>query len=128
MTVQTKFIAMALTALAGAGVLCPLCEGGVRVASAQPAAVQQAPDTATVRLHISNMTCGSCPLTARTAFKKLPGVLDARVTLADSLGVVRYDPSRVTPEQIAAHLTHRTGFGATILSDTMETPHRSGGT
>ncbi|MGH7675860.1 MAG: heavy-metal-associated domain-containing protein [Gemmatimonadales bacterium] len=117
MTVQTKFIAMALTALAGAGVLCPLCEGGVRVASAQPAAVQQAPDTATVRLHISNMTCGSCPLTARTAFKKLPGVLDARVTLADSLGVVHYDPRKVTPAEIAAGLARLTSYKARILAD-----------
>ena len=77
----------------------------------------QAPDTATVRLHISRMTCGSCPTTARLALKKLPGVYSATVTLDDSLGVVRYDPARVTPAQIAAHLTRMTGFGAKILSD-----------
>lgn len=77
----------------------------------------QAPDTATVRLHISRMTCGSCPTTARLALKRLPGVYSATVTLADSLGVVRYDPRRVTSAQLAAHLTQRTGFGATILPD-----------
>jgi copper chaperone CopZ len=75
---------------------------------------QQTPDTATVRLHISKMTCGSCPTTARLALKKLPGVYGATVTLDDSLGIVRYNPRQVTPDQIAAHLTRLTGFGATV--------------
>jgi len=98
--------------------LCPLCGGGVQTVGAQNLpAVTQARDTATVRLHISRMTCGSCPATARLALKRLPGVYSATVTLADSLGVVRYDPKRVTPPQIAAHLTRLTGFGATTLPD-----------
>ena len=78
----------------------------------------RAADTAVVRLHISKMTCGSCPTTARLALKKLSGVFDAKVTLPDSLGVVWYDPRRVTPPQIAAHLTRLTGYGATVLPDT----------
>jgi copper chaperone CopZ len=61
------------------------------------------------------MTCGTCPTTARLALKRLAGVYSATVTLDDSLGVVRYDPRRVTPAQIAAHLTKLTGFGATRL-------------
>jgi len=105
-------------ALGGAAILCPLCGGGVQAAGAwDVAAAAQAPDTATVRLHISRMTCGSCPTTARLALKRLPGVYGAAVTLDDSLGVVRYDPKRVTPAEIAAHLTKLTGFGATILSE-----------
>src|SRR5436309_14561270 len=81
----------------------------------------QAPDTATVRLHISKMTCGSCPATARLALKRLPGVYSATVTLDDSLGVVKYDPRRVTPDEIAAHFTRLTGFSAEILSDSSNT-------
>ncbi len=80
--------------------------------------VAQAPDTATVRLHISKMTCGTCPTTARLALRRLPGVYSATVTLDDSLGVVRYDPRQVNPAQIAAHLTRFTGFGASVLPDT----------
>ena len=107
----------------GAAVLCPLCGAGLQTAGAQPAQVGlQAADTATVRLHISKMTCGSCPATARLALKRLPGVYSATVTLDDSLGVVRYDPRRVKPTEIAAHLTRLTGFGATILPDTSKTP------
>ncbi|HET7470948.1 MAG TPA: heavy metal-associated domain-containing protein [Gemmatimonadales bacterium] len=77
----------------------------------------EATDTATVKLHISGMTCGSCPVTARVALKRLPGVLDAKVTLDDSLGVVTYDPRKVTPVQIAAHLTRLTGYGARIITE-----------
>ncbi len=124
---QTKLAVVAVAALAGAGVLCPLCEGGVQAVDAQQVARQaQAPDTATVRLHISGMTCGSCPITARTALKKLPGVFSATVTLDDSLGVVRYDPRRVTPAQITAHLTRLTGYGATVIANGAKAPRRSG--
>ena len=119
MTSHTKSVFAVALALAGAGVLCPLCAGGVRVAGAQqPAATPQTPDTATLKLHISGMTCGSCPATARIALRKLPGVLSATVTLDDSLGVVRYDQRRVAPAQIATHLTRLTGYGAKIISDT----------
>ena len=105
--------------LTAAAFLCPLCGGGLQTAVAQPAqVVLQAPDTATVRLHISKMTCGSCPATARLALKRLTGVYSATVTLNDSLGIVRYDPQQVKPGEIAAHLTRLTGFGATILPDT----------
>src|SRR5213080_1013617 len=86
----------------------------------------QSPDTAKVRLHISKMTCGSCPTTARLALKRLAGVYSATVTLDDSLGVVRYDPRQVNPAQIAAHLTRLTGFGATILPDTTKTSRSPG--
>ena len=109
--------------LTGAAFLCPLCGGGLQVARAQnPGITAQTPDTATVRLHISKMTCGSCPTTARLALKRLAGVYSSTVTLDDSLGVVRYDPWHVNPAQIAAHLTRLTGFGATILPDTTKAP------
>ncbi len=113
--------------LTGAAFLCPLCGGGLQVARAQNLGIAaQTPDTATVRLHISKMTCGSCPTTARLALKRLAGVYSATVTLDDSLGVVRYDPRQVNPAQIAAHLTQLTGFGATILADTTKTSRSPG--
>jgi hypothetical protein len=72
MTLQTQLLAVVVTSLTGAGILCPLCEEGVRGAAAEPVAVAQAPDTATVRLHISKMTFGSCPVTARLALTRIP--------------------------------------------------------
>src|SRR2546421_10592838 len=113
-----KFTLLFATGVGAAAVLCPLCGAGLQTAGAQPTQVAlQAADTATVRLHISRRTCGSCPATARLALKRLPGVYSAAVTLNDSLGVVRYDPQQVSPAQIAAHLTRLTGFGATVLPD-----------
>jgi copper chaperone CopZ len=113
--------------LTGAAFLCPLCGGGIQAARVQnPGVAVQTPDTATVRLHISRMTCGSCPTTARLALKRLAGVYGATVTLDDSLGVVRYDPRQVNPTQIAAHLTRLTGFGARILPDTTKTARSPG--
>ena len=108
----------ALAALAGAGALCPLCDAGAGLAGAQQVSEShEATDTATVKLHISGMTCGTCPVTARTALKRLPGVLNAKVTLDDSLGVVTYDPRKVSPAQIAAHLTRLTGYGVRIITE-----------
>ena len=125
---HVKSVLVLAAGLAGAALLCPLCDRVVPSAAAQSVGVAtQTPDSATVRLHISRMTCGSCPATARLALKKLPGVYDATVILDDSLGVVRYDPRRVSPEQIATHLTRLTGFGATILPDTSKAPRSPGG-
>ncbi len=112
-------------AVAGATLVCPLCGGGPRTAEARDLGqAVQVPDTATVRLHVSKMTCETCPTTARLALKRLSGVYNATVTLADSLGVVQYDPARVTATQIAAHLTQMTGFGATILSTDRDHAHQ----
>ena len=124
--VSSVKLALLITAgLGAAAVICPLCGDGIRTAGAQSLQAAQTPDTATVRLHISKMTCGSCPTTARLALKRLTGVYSATVTLDDSLGVVRYDPRQVNPAQIAAHLTRLTGFGATILPDTTKSPGSS---
>ena len=127
MVSSMKLALLFAAGLGGTAALCPFCGGGIQTAGAQPApAAVQAPDTATVRLHISKMTCGSCPATARLALKRLPGVYSAAVTLNDSLGVVRYDPRQVSPAQIAAHLTRLTGFGATVLTDSSKAPGSPG--
>jgi len=123
MVSSLKAMLLFVAGVGGAAVPCPLCIAGLQTAGAQSVQVApQAPDTATVRLHISKMTCGSCPTTARLALKRVAGVYSATVTLHDSLGVVRYDPRQVDPAQIAARLTRLTGFGATILPDTTKAP------
>jgi copper chaperone CopZ len=124
MLTSVKAALVIAAGITGGAYLCPLCGGGVQPAGAQRAA--QVPDTAVVRLHISGMTCGSCPTTARLALQKLAGVFKAEVTLDDSLGVVHYDPWRVTPPQIAAHLAKLTGYQATVLPDTTKSSKRPG--
>lgn len=106
-----------LVAAIGASVLCPLCESNVAEAKSAEITATQATDTATVRLHISGMTCGTCPVTAQKALSKLTGVYGATVTLPDSLGVVKFDPAKLKPADIAAHLTTMTGYAAKVLPD-----------
>ena len=123
---QLKLLSLLVVGLGTAAFICPLCDWGP--ASARAASLpEQSVDTAAVRLHISRMTCGSCPATARLALKKLAGVYRATVTLDDSLGVVSYDPKRLRPEQIAGQLTRATGFGVRILPDTTKPQRRSEG-
>ena len=106
-----------LVAAVGASVFCPLCDLCVAEASPSEVVASQAADTATVRLHISGMTCGTCPVTARKALSMLTGVYSAKVTLEDSLGVVKFDATRLKPAEIAAHLTKMTGYPTKVLPD-----------
>ena len=108
----------ALAAAIGGVVISPLSASNV--AGAQTVAAAQSTDTATVRLHISGMTCGTCPVTARKALNKLTGVYSATVTLPDSLGVVTFDPAKLKPAEIAAHLTKMTGYAAKVLPDSIK--------
>lgn len=113
-------VALTLLAATGgavaAGPVCGTCRSGAEPVQGVPAA-DRAADTASVRLHISGMTCGSCATTARLALQRLKGVYVATVSLEDSVGVVRYDPQQVTPPQIVAHLERMTGYRATVLND-----------
>jgi len=43
--------------------------------------------------------------------------MDTAVSAEDSVGTVRYDPRKVTPAQIATHLTRLTGYGARIIEE-----------
>lgn len=116
MTLRIKLATAAVSTRAGIGAVSLAGGQGTATATAKSTAVAaQLGDTATVRLHISGMTCGTCPATARTALKKQPRVFDAKVTLDDSLGVVRHDRSTVTAPDIAAHLTKLTGYGVRII-------------
>ncbi|MGQ0538390.1 MAG: cation transporter, partial [Gemmatimonadaceae bacterium] len=115
-----KTVLVVAAAIGAVNVICPLCETeAARAAALGTTLAAQVADTATVHLHISGMTCGTCPITARVALKKLAGVYDAKVTFDDSLGVVRYDPRRVTPAQIALHLNELTGYRARVLPDSV---------
>ena len=114
-----KMLKISTLAAATVGVvISPLSTSNV--SGAQSVAAAQSADTATVRLHITGMTCGSCPLTARKALDRLDGVFSSAVTYADSLGVVKFDPRKVTPAEIASHLTKMTGYGAKVLPDSIK--------
>lgn len=113
---------MASTLLGGPGVV-PLFRGDSAVPAAAAVLAAQA-DTAQVRLNITGMTCGSCAVTARLALQRLDGVYGAEVSYDSASAVVRYDPQRVTPAQIAAHLERLTGYRATLVTPPASEPRR----
>lgn len=101
--------------LIGAGAFCPLCGGGATRVEART--VQSAADTAVAWFTVTGMTCGSCTTTARLALRRLEGVYAAEVSYDSATAVVRYDPRRVTPVQIVAHLERLTGYRATAVTE-----------
>ncbi len=110
MSRSITFAFVGLVALGAAAAVCPLCRAG-----AQPAYAEQRADTAIARFAVSGMTCGSCATTTRIALRRLAGVYRADVSYDSATAVVRYDPQRVNPTQIAQHLERLTGYRATQL-------------
>lgn len=108
-----------LAALGAVGVVCPICSAGAR-----PVSAEQRADTAVARFSVSGMTCAACPLTARLALQRLAGVYSAAVSYDSASAVVRYDPRRVNPTQIAQHLERLTGYRATLLAGETATQPR----
>ena len=106
-----------LAVLAAVGLTFP-----VRAALAQDAPAAQGADTAAVRFGIAGMTCGTCATTARLALQRLAGVHSAVVSYDSASAVVRYDPHRVNPAQIAQHLERMTGYRATVRADSTAPP------
>lgn len=58
------------------------------------------------------MSCGSCVAAVKRKVRALEGVSSVEVSLAERRARVRYDESKVTPDQIAAairELGYKTG-------------------
>jgi len=78
------------------------------------AAASQSPNVTT--LHIEGMTCGSCATAVKQVLKKVTGVTNAQVSFEEKKGVVTYDPSKVTPAQIAHAITEKLPtYKATVI-------------
>lgn len=67
-------------------------------------------------LHIEGMTCGACATAVKQVLKKVTGVTNAQVSFEEKKGVVTYDPSKVTPAQIAHAITEKLPtYKATVI-------------
>ncbi|HWB71683.1 MAG TPA: heavy metal translocating P-type ATPase [Egibacteraceae bacterium] len=55
---------------------------------------------ASFRMKIGGMSCSFCTSTVRKAYSRMDGVHDVGVSLAHEEGLVRYDPDRVTPDEL----------------------------
>ena len=64
-------------------------------------------------LEVSGMTCSLCPLTVRKALERVPGVLEAKADLTSKRAEVKYDPDKVSPDQLV-NAVSKAGFPATV--------------
>ncbi|HEX6195975.1 MAG TPA: heavy metal translocating P-type ATPase [Jiangellaceae bacterium] len=75
------------------------------------AADQQASggELATCRMKVGGMSCSFCTNTIRTAYQRLDGVYDVGVSLAHEETLVKYDPAKLTEEDLRRTL-EQVGF------------------
>ncbi|MDP8957857.1 MAG: heavy metal translocating P-type ATPase [Actinomycetota bacterium] len=55
---------------------------------------------AAFRMKIGGMSCSFCTSTIRKAYSRMEGVSEVGVSLAHEEGLVRYDPEKVTPDEL----------------------------
>ncbi|MFQ5428438.1 MAG: heavy-metal-associated domain-containing protein [Thermodesulfobacteriota bacterium] len=68
---------------------------------------------ATAVLHVSGMTCSSCPITIRHRALKMKGVHKAVVKMSTATATVTYEDTEQSPEAIARAIT-KLGYPANI--------------
>jgi len=67
----------------------------------------------TVSMHVSGMTCGTCPISVRHRAMQMKGVHSATVDLDTALATITFEDSEQTPQAIAQAIT-KLGYPATI--------------
>ena len=65
-----------------------------------------------VTLDVKGMTCATCPLTVKVVLKKQPGVDDVKMDAEKHTAEVKFDPAKVSSEQLAKVVTEA-GYPAT---------------
>jgi mercuric ion binding protein len=66
-----------------------------------------------VSMHVSGMTCGTCPISVRHRAMQMKGVHSATVDLDTALATITFEDSEQTPQSIAQAIT-KLGYPATI--------------
>jgi periplasmic mercuric ion binding protein len=66
-----------------------------------------------VQLDVKGMNCATCPITVRLALKRVPGVLEAKVTLDPPIAEVIYDDAKTNAERLA-RATADAGFPSSL--------------
>lgn len=66
-----------------------------------------------VVLDVSGMNCSLCPISVKKALERVPGVLEAKASLATRSAEATFDPDRASPEALAKAVTNA-GYPASI--------------
>ncbi|MBI1424311.1 MAG: mercury resistance system periplasmic binding protein MerP [Gammaproteobacteria bacterium] len=71
--------------------------------------------TQTVKLSVPGMTCGACPITVRTALKRVAGVENVNIDEAQKLVAVTFDDAK-TNVQSLTKATKDAGYPSSVVS------------
>lgn len=82
------------------------------LAIAGAALAANATEARKVTLEVKGMHCATCPLTVKMVLKKQPGVGDVKMDAEKHTAEVKFDPAKVSPEQLAKAVTEA-GYPAT---------------
>ena len=104
--IKTFILSLALAAPALAVVPPPASAAGLEA----NAAVQ----TQRVKFAIENMTCATCPITVKTAMKRVRGVQSVEIDFNQKTAIVLFDPSVATVSDIASAST-KAGYPAQAI-------------
>jgi mercuric ion binding protein len=77
------------------------------------AAPALAADPKSATLDVPSMFCSLCQISVRKALERVPGVVEARADNNLKRAEVKYDPEKISAEDLAAALT-KAGFPATV--------------
>lgn len=83
----------------------PTASPTVRTASAQTVSTRPTAEI-TATFTIANMTCALCPVTVKSAMKRVKGVKSVHIDFDAKTATVVFDPSVATTEAIAAASTN----------------------
>lgn len=89
---------------AGFAVAAMLGLAGVGTAVLTPVSIASATGAATLQTRtftIGKMTCAACPITVKTAMKRVEGVRSVDVDFASKTATVTFDPALTSADKIA---------------------------
>jgi mercuric ion binding protein len=72
--------------------------------------------TKEVTLKVDGMSCSMCPLTIKTALRKLDGVTDVDVSYRDKEAKVRYEEGKVTVDEIVKAIENAGKYKASVIT------------
>ena len=73
----------------------------------------------TQSFNVENMTCGTCPISVKTAMSRVEGVKTVDVNFETKIATVVYDPKRTNAELIA-QASSSIGFPASKVNENNE--------
>ena len=72
-----------------------------------------AADPKTATLDVPSMFCSLCQVSVRKALERVPGVIEAKADNNAKRAEVKYDPDKVSPDELASALS-KAGFPASV--------------